>query len=220
MKKRLLRALACALLAAVIALPGALALEKANTQKELTYGGIEWYIDYGTLADTLAGTALDSGSIDREDNFGSGSFYAPDWISVLTGTTYISDGDKDCGGSLKLDTHRAKLSVAKHELLEAEFYFITGADAINELSTWHEAQHLLEICHFIAATRQGCALDLPRLRREFDEGLVAEHIHELPTPELEISSTDIRRRVQEGRSIKYLVTAEVEAYIYKEGLYS
>ena len=131
MKRRLLRALACALLAAVIALPGALALEKANTQKELTYGGIEWYIDYGALADTLAGTALDSGSIDREDNFGSGSFYAPDWISVLTGTTYISDGDKDCGGSLKLDTHRAKLSVAKHELLEAEFYFMwnpeTGA---------------------------------------------------------------------------------------------
>ena len=103
---------------------------------------------------------------------------------------------------------------------EAEFYFITGADAINELSTWHEAQHLLEICHFIAATRQGCALDLPRLRREFGEELVAEHIHELPTPELEISSTDIRRRVQKGRSIKYLVTAEVEAYIYKEGLYS
>ena len=82
MKKRLLQAFACALLAAVIALPGALALEKANTQKELTYGGIEWYIDYGALADTLAGTALDSDSVDREDNFGSGSFYAPDWISV------------------------------------------------------------------------------------------------------------------------------------------
>ena len=49
---------------------------------------------------------------------------------------------------------------------------------------------------------------------------MSSHVHELPTPELEISSTDIRRRVQEGRSIKYLVTAEVEAYIYKEGLYS
>ena len=121
------------------------------------------------------------------------------------------------GPSYSVDTLR-ELQQAHGQ--EAEFYFITGADAINELSTWHEAQHLLEICHFIAATRQGCVLDLKRLRQEFGESLVSSHIHELPTPELEISSTDIRKRVQEGRSIKYLVTAAVEAYIYKEGLYS
>ena len=121
------------------------------------------------------------------------------------------------GPSYSVDTLR-ELQAAHGR--EAEYYFITGADAINELYSWHEAETLLESCHFIAATRQGCALDLLRLEGEMGEALVRGHIHELPTPELEISSTDIRSRVQEGRSIKYLVTAEVEAYIYKEGLYS
>ncbi len=121
------------------------------------------------------------------------------------------------GPSYSVDTLRQLQDEHGHE---AEFYFITGADAINELSTWHEAESLLGSCHFIAATRQGCALDLERLRREFGPELVSSHIHELPTPELEISSTDIRQRVSEGRSIKYLVTTEAEAYIYKEGLYS
>lgn len=102
---------------------------------------------------------------------------------------------------------------------KAELYFITGADALNELGTWYHAPRLLSICHFIAATRQGSALDRARLVRDFGEELVASRIHELATPELELSSTDIRARVGEGRSIRYRVPAAVADYIYKEGLY-
>ena len=101
----------------------------------------------------------------------------------------------------------------------AEFYFILGADAINELGTWHKPEELLHLCHFIAATRQGSLLDMERLRRELGVQLVGERIHELSTPELQISSTDIRNKLQAGLSIKYLVPSAVEAYIYKEGLY-
>ena len=46
-----------------------------------------------------------------------------------------------------------------------------------------------------------------------------KHIHELATPELEISSTQIRGRIREGRSIRYMVPESVETYIRKEGLY-
>lgn len=98
------------------------------------------------------------------------------------------------------------------------FFFITGADAINDLATWHDVKTLLQGCHFVAATRQGTALARGELDREFGD-LGHEHIHEVVTPELEISSTDIRQRVREGRSIRYMVPDAVAEYIYKEGLY-
>ncbi|XOQ26698.1 MAG: putative nicotinate-nucleotide adenylyltransferase [Mitsuokella multacida] len=97
-------------------------------------------------------------------------------------------------------------------------YFITGADAINELPAWHEPKRLLEECHFIAATRQGTQLELAPLR-DFFGRLCDEHIHQLTTPELEISSTTIRERIRAGRSIRYMVPLSVEEYIRKEGLY-
>lgn len=99
-----------------------------------------------------------------------------------------------------------------------EFFFIAGADAIQELPSWKRIGELLEICHFIAATRPGCMPDFEHLKACLGaQG--EEHIHRLITPALEISSTDIRGRIKNGRSIKYIVPAAVEQYIYKEGLY-
>ncbi|MEG6585745.1 nicotinate-nucleotide adenylyltransferase [Dendrosporobacter sp. 1207_IL3150] len=101
---------------------------------------------------------------------------------------------------------------------KTEFYFITGADAIQDLPTWERVQELLNLCHFIAATRPGCLSTLDNIIRYFGpQG--RRRIHRLATPELEISSTDIRERVKKGRSIKYIVPESVENYILKEGLY-
>ena len=99
-----------------------------------------------------------------------------------------------------------------------EFFFITGSDAINELDTWYHVDELLARCHFIVSEREGVPLDEARLARRFGR-LAAEHIHRLATPELEISSTDIRARLARGASIRYLVPAPVASYIEKEGLY-
>lgn len=100
----------------------------------------------------------------------------------------------------------------------SEFYFISGADAVQELPTWEKIETLLTMCHFIAATRPGCLNGLDDVIRYFgDQG--RSRIHRLATPELEISSTDIRERVRSGRSIKYIVPESVENYILKEGLY-
>lgn len=99
-----------------------------------------------------------------------------------------------------------------------ELYFITGADAIQDLPTWEKIDHLLNMCHFIAATRPGCISRLDDVIRHFGN-LGRKRIHRLATPELEISSTDIRERVKGGRSIKYIVPESVESYIIKEKLY-
>lgn len=101
---------------------------------------------------------------------------------------------------------------------DTELYFITGADAINELFSWHHVKELLGKCHFIAATRQGTELDAASLWEHFGD-LGQKHIHPLATPALEISSTDLRERLRQGRSVRYLVPDEVGAYIMKEGLY-
>lgn len=101
---------------------------------------------------------------------------------------------------------------------ETELFFITGADAILEILTWKKVESLLGLCQFIAATRPG--FDLRSL-----DSVLAElpdlngRLHYLEVPALAISSTDIRRRVMQGRPIKYLLPETVEQYIYKIGLY-
>lgn len=119
------------------------------------------------------------------------------------------------GPSYTIDTIHA---LAAQYPQGTEFYFIIGADAINELATWHEVDALLTSCHFITATRQGCQLDTAGLRARFGAAGMA-HIHPVETPQLEISSTVIRERVHAGASIRYLVPQAVREYIEKEGLY-
>ncbi|MDT8902237.1 nicotinate-nucleotide adenylyltransferase [Anaeroselena agilis] len=100
----------------------------------------------------------------------------------------------------------------------AKFYFITGADAVGDLPTWNNIDELLDLCDFVATTRPGCVSAIDDVIRHFGPKGAAR-IHRLTTPELEISSTDIRDRVKKGRSIKYIVPESVESYILKEGLY-
>lgn len=98
-----------------------------------------------------------------------------------------------------------------------EFYFILGADAVAELDKWERFEELLELCYFVAATRPGFAQKVERAKASF--GVAGDKIIWLNTPELNISSTDIRNRVKKGLPIKYIVTSSVENYIHKEGLY-
>lgn len=127
---------------------------------------------------------------------------------------------------LPIEIERPGLSYAIDTVVELigwygdhiEFYFIVGSDAVQELASWKDIDRLLEICHFIAANRPGSAYTIEDVTRSFGaKGY--RRIHSLPTPELEISSTDIREKVRQGRSIKYIVPESVEKYIYKENLY-
>lgn len=99
-----------------------------------------------------------------------------------------------------------------------ELYFISGADTIRELPTWERIEELFELCHFVGATRPGCD-DAVEATLQYFGPLGAGRIHRLATPELAVSSTDIRLRVRQGRSIQYIVPEAVEQYILKEGMY-
>lgn len=119
------------------------------------------------------------------------------------------------GPSYSVDTVRALLRTSGGD---TEYFFIAGTDIIREIHTWERIEELLSICPFIAASRPGCRPDVERTRGLLGD-LGVRQIHLLNTPELEISSTDIRERVARGASIRYIVPCEVEQYIYKKGLY-
>ncbi len=119
------------------------------------------------------------------------------------------------GLSYAIDT---VLELIKQYGVNTEFYFIVGSDTVPELPSWKDIDRLLEVCHFIAANRPGSVYTLDDIIKSFGEQGY-NRIHSLPTPELEISSTDIRKKVRQGRSIKYIVPESVENYICKENLY-
>lgn len=103
---------------------------------------------------------------------------------------------------------------------DTKLYFITGADAVHEILTWKNPEELLQLCTFVAVTRPG--YQKQELLNHVENLRVQYHssIKFLEVPALAISSSDIRRRVKEDSPIKYLVTGEVENYIYKHQLYT
>jgi len=104
---------------------------------------------------------------------------------------------------------------------EAELFLLLGADSLEELHTWREAETI-------------CELALPLVvRRPNHEPIIHETLlsrigtarweqirrHMVDMPLIEFSSTEIRRRVAEGKSIRYRVPRAVEEYIHAHGLY-
>ena len=99
-----------------------------------------------------------------------------------------------------------------------KLYFITGADAIIDIVTWHDAERIAELATFIAATRPGFDIDTARARIK-ESGLPFD-VRYIQIPALAISSTNIRKRVARGMSVRYLTSESVLGYIRKRRLYA
>lgn len=112
------------------------------------------------------------------------------------GTTYTVDTLKDLSASRP----------------GADLFFISGADAIEQILRWKEAARLFTMAQFVAVTRPGHVLSV--------EGLPPDRVSILEVPALAISSTDIRFRVRAGQPVWYLVPDGVVQYIAKHGLYA
>jgi nicotinate-nucleotide adenylyltransferase len=95
-------------------------------------------------------------------------------------------------------------------------HWLIGADMVPILPQWHRALELIEQLDFVIMTRPGWRFNWQSLPREFQR---LQH-NVVPTPLIDISSTDIRRRVQQGQSIDYLTPQEVQDYIQAHRLYA
>ncbi|MDF2890030.1 MAG: NadD [Clostridia bacterium] len=120
------------------------------------------------------------------------------------------------GYSYTLDTIK---ELNKYYGKKVELLFITGADALLEIETWHKVDELLRLCSFVAVTRPG--YDKSKLEQKllYLQSKYNVELHIVDVPGLNISSTDIRKRVREGASIRYLVSDAVEQYVFKYELY-
>ena len=93
-----------------------------------------------------------------------------------------------------------------------ELFFITGADALAEILTWHDADELFTLAHFVGCTRPGHRLS--------GAGLPDGKVSLVEIPALSISSTECRARVEAGEPVWYLVPDGVVQYIAKRRLYA
>ena len=90
-----------------------------------------------------------------------------------------------------------------------EFVFIVGSDACRQLAAWKGYPALLRCCRFVIAHRLG-----------FRPTRLPQGVRALDIPALDISATDIRRRIAHGRSIRHLVPERVRSYIAARRLYA
>lgn len=95
-----------------------------------------------------------------------------------------------------------------------ELYFITGADALSSIMSWHDWDQMFELAEFIGVTRPGYELREDMLPSEHQE-----RVHLVEIPAMAISSTDCRERAGQGRPVWYLVPDGVVQYIAKNDLY-
>jgi len=102
-----------------------------------------------------------------------------------------------------------------------ELHWIIGADSLAELTTWYRVPELVEACRIVTAARPGWdTIDWTPLRALLSAAQVAAlQAGVLQTPRIDISSTDIRRRVRDGQSIRCLVPDSVRLYIERNALY-
>lgn len=90
---------------------------------------------------------------------------------------------------------------------ENDYYFIIGGDMVDYLPKWYRINDLLKIVNFVAVRRPGA-------KNESQYPVIWVDV-----PEVQISSSDIRQRVAQGESIRYLVPTRVEQYIKEHDLY-
>ena len=129
---------------------------------------------------------------------GNNHFRILDWEVVRGGVSYTIE-----------TVRRLQL-----EYPEVNFYFIIGADMVQYLPKWEEIEELVQRLTFIGVGRPGTKLDLGVLPK-----YITEHVVIADMPLIDISSTMLRQRAAEGKSIRYMVPEAVFNYVQRSGLY-
>lgn len=118
---------------------------------------------------------------------------------------FVSDIEiKRSGRSYTIDTLRQLKKKYGHD----ELYFIIGSDLLKYLDEWKDLGQIAEMVKFVAATRPGYPLER-----------IPSYIQTMPIRAVDVSGFEIRSRIKEGKSFRYLVPAGVFKYLLKKRIY-
>ncbi|MGN1146742.1 MAG: nicotinate-nucleotide adenylyltransferase [Acetatifactor sp.] len=165
------------------------------------------------------------------------------WL-IPTGCSYMKRADNEVSAEERY--HMTKLAVSEnpkmrcmdieikregytytYETLEQlrscypqhELYFIFGADCLFSIEKWKYPQKIFENCTIIAAVRSGTSIEKMEQKKAWLEEIFHAKIILMPFLQLELSSTAIRQRVKEKKSIRYMVPDAVLHYIEEKEFY-
>lgn len=179
----------------------------------------------------LAQWAMEEAGLDGVLFVPTGNSYMKDKGEMLSGPerlvmTQLAIRDRECFFCSDLEVERGG-NTYTYETLESlqsrypqtKLYFIVGADCLFSIENWYCPKRIFQNCTLLAASRGDTPMEaLEEKRRELAKAYGAE-ILLIAFPNMEISSTDIRRRCREGRSIQYLVPDCVREYIIQNHYY-
>lgn len=98
-----------------------------------------------------------------------------------------------------------------------ELFFIIGEDSLRDLDKWYKPQEILNMASILVFPRKSqtsLEAEINSVRERFDGGIFA-----IDAPVMELSSTDIRARIKNGKTVRYMVPDKVIRYIEENGLY-
>lgn len=118
------------------------------------------------------------------------------------------------GPSYTVDT----LKQLKNEIPDAEWWVILGYDALADMPNWHEPEQIIDQARLALAQRGDIKQTLPSVALEAIPDLEA-HVDFIPMPRIDVSASELRRRIREGETTELLLSMAVRQRITEEGLY-
>ena len=112
------------------------------------------------------------------------------------------------------------LQILTRDHPDTDYFFIVGADTVVSMRTWYHPEEIFSRCTILAAVREDSVKpealteEIRALERDF-----GARIRLLDVPNVGFSSTDIKNRLEEGRSVRYMLPEGVIDYIRSRGLY-
>lgn len=139
---------------------------------------------------------------------------------AVEGNPFFEVSEIELGRAAPSYTIETVLEYRRHYSKDALF-FIMGGDSLYEVHTWHKAEELVALCEFAVVARPGFAINeldasaLHLTRKAFE--ILTRNIVRMEL--IGVSSTEVRQRLKEKKSIRYLVPEKVREFLEKGGIY-